>query len=482
MTTWKSQIVVYQKDHFPPNQLPAVVRIVPVVAKCVPALRSIEFRSKKFAVNLRVGITIALLCVVSAPALSSQESEEVEPEEQELADGKESGGLQGATLFGGRASIAVQIEDDNAISMSDGRLSVLDSVLEGAGSWKQRLRDEHGLELGIDLATLSQWVSGSMTDIDDAWAGVFRTYGRWAVRNRNESNTGFIGFKVEHRNALGGKIPPKLINQQIGYIGFTDIVFSDDGNLISELSYQQRLGKNDQAAIVAGRFDPNNFMDVLGCCSPWTTFSNLSHLLNLSLSLPDASWGIGAGSWLGEKEQWYVSGTINDANGTIRSGLDWFTGGAEFFKNVEVGWSPSRERRLYTKVSMTLWHVDERVDGGLPESQGVVFSANKTWNDTWMGFVKAGISDGKATLYDELFMVGFGRVFHQTTDRIGMALAYTNPPDESLSAEKSLEVFYKFQLAKSLQLTASYQYIKDPAFNTEESSIDVFGLRLRFVL
>ena len=70
--------------------------------------------------NLRVGITIAVLCAVSAPALSSQESEEVEPEEQELADGKESGGLQGATLFGGRASIAVQIEDDNAIFESDG--------------------------------------------------------------------------------------------------------------------------------------------------------------------------------------------------------------------------------------------------------------------------------------------------------------------------------------------------------------------------
>jgi porin len=223
-------------------------------------------------------------------------------------------------------------------------------------------------------------------------------------------------------------------------------------------------------------------MDVLGCCSPWTTFSNLSHLLNMSLSLPDASWGIGAGSWLGENEQWYVSGTINDANGTIRSGLDWFTGGPEFFKNVEVGWAPSRERRLYTKASMTLWHVDKREDAGLPASQGVVFSANKTWDDTWMGFVKAGISDGKATLYDELLMVGFGRVFHRTTDRIGMAAAYANPPDSSLSAEKTLELFYKFQLANSLQLTVSYQYIKDPAFNPEESSIDLIGLRLRFVL
>jgi porin len=432
--------------------------------------------------NLRIGMTIACFCALSATAFANQEPDEGESQGQELAEDNTPEKRQVSTSFGGRASIGVQLEDDDAIDVPSGRLAALDGATSGFTSWKQGLRDDHGLQLAMDFATLSQSVSGSITDIDDSWAGVFRTYGRWAFHNRDERNTGFIGFKVEHRTALGGRIPPKEINQQIGYIGFTDIVFSDDGNLISELSYQQRLGKNDQAAIVAGRFDPNNFMDVLGCCSPWTTFSNLSHLLNMSLSLPDASWGIGAGSWLGENEQWYVSGTINDANGTIRSGLDWFTGGPEFFKNVEVGWAPSRERRLYTKASMTLWHVDKREDAGLPASQGVVFSANKTWDDTWMGFVKAGISDGKATLYDELLMVGFGRVFHRTTDRIGMAAAYANPPDSSLSAEKTLELFYKFQLANSLQLTVSYQYIKDPAFNPEESSIDLIGLRLRFVL
>jgi porin len=443
---------------------------------------TIAFLSRNSNMAIRFGIVITFLCAISTVSFANQQPEEGESEERELAEGNETENRQGSTLFGGRDSIAVQLEDDDAIPVAPGRLAALDGAISGFGSWKQQLREDYGLQLAMDFATLTQSVSGSMTEIDNSWAGVFRTYGSWAVRNRGEHNTGFIGFKVEHRTALGGEIPPKLINQQIGYIGFTDIVFSDDGNLISELSYQQRLGKNDQAAVVVGRFDPNNYMDVLGCCSPWTTFSNLSHLLNMSLSLPDASWGVGAGSWIGENEQWYVSGTINDANGTIRSGLDWFTGGAEFFKQVEVGWSPSRERRLYTKASITLWHVDKRESGGLPESKGVVFSANKTWDDTWMGFVKAGISDGKATLYDELLMVGFGRVFHRTTDRIGMAVAYANPPDSSLSAEKTLEIFYKFQLAKSLQLTTSYQYIKDPALNPDESSINVFGLRLRFVL
>ncbi|MEP6388345.1 MAG: carbohydrate porin [Halioglobus sp.] len=423
-----------------------------------------------------------ILCPLSLASPANQDSEHIVTEEPELVEERVSGNRRESTLFGSRDSISVQLETDEAIKSPSGRLGALDGALSGIQSWKRGLLEDYGLQLGMDLATLSQWASESIDGTDNAWGAVARLYGRWAFHNRAADNTGFIGFKVENRSALGGEIPPKNLRREIGYLGYTDIVFSDDGNLITELSYQQRLGDNDQAAIVVGRFDPNNYMDVLGCCSPWTTFSNLSHLLNLSISLPDASWGVGAGSWLGESEQWYVSGSISDANGTLRSGLDWFTGGAEFFKQAEIGWSPSRERRLYTKTSFTVWHVDEREDAGLPSSHGVAFSANKTWKDTWMGFFKAGVSSGEAVLYDEFALVGFGRVFHSNTDRIGLAMSYGKPPDSSLDAEKTMEVFYKFQLAKSLQLTTSYQHIMDPALNPDESSIDMLGVRLRFIL
>jgi porin len=446
------------------------------------AITIIAFLSRKAKIAIRFGIAVTFLCAISTVSLANEQAENVEAEGQDSVQDEASGVDRFSTLFGSRASIGVQLEDDEAIDLSTSRLQGLDNAISGVGSLKRRLRDDYGLDLGMDFSSLAQWVDKSTTDVDDAWGGVFRTYGRWAVNNRGEANTGFIGFKVEHRTALGGKVPPKSIGSQIGFIGFTDIVFSDDGTLLTELSYQQRLGANDQAAVIVGRFDPNNYMDILGCCSPWTTFSNLNHLLNMSISLADASWGVGAGSWLGENEQWYVSGSVSDANGTLRSGLDWFTGGYEFFKQVEVGWAPSRERRLYTKASMTLWHVDAREDAGLPESHGVVVSANKTWDDTWMGFAKAGISDGGAVFYDEYLMLGLGRVFHSNSDRVGLAVGYANPPDPDLDAEKTLEVFYKFQLAKSLQLTPSYQYIRDPALNPDESSINLFALRLRLVL
>ena len=52
------------------------------------------------------------------------------------------------------------------------------------------------------------------------------------------------------------------------------------------------------------------------------------------MALPDASYGIGAGTFL--KDQWYILGTLNDANGTIEN-LDFFQDGAEFFGAFEVG-------------------------------------------------------------------------------------------------------------------------------------------------
>jgi len=58
--------------------------------------------------------------------------------------------------------------------------------------------------------------------------------------------------------------------------------------------------------------------------------------LILAAGFPDWSWGAGAGAWLNEGNTWYASGTINDANGTITN-ESFFDGGAEFFKQVEVG-------------------------------------------------------------------------------------------------------------------------------------------------
>lgn len=231
--------------------------------------------------------------------------------------------------------------------------------------------------------------------------------------------------------------------------------------------------------MIIGRFDPNDFMDVLGYANPWTTFSNLAVLLNTSIALPDWSWGFGTGIWL--NEQWYIKGSINDANGSITN-ESFFSGGAEFFTHAEIGWSPSRAERYSTNIHLTAWHVDEREDAGVPSSHGIAIGANKTWNQNWMVFGRLGWSDGAAPISNKTATLGIGRKFRQWSDVFGVGMTWEQLPDNSLPDQWSTEIFYRLQLSQNLQLTPSLQYLKDPALNPEHSSIWVAGLRMRLSL
>jgi hypothetical protein len=46
------------------------------------------------------------------------------------------------------------------------------------------------------------------------------------------------------------------------------------------------------------------------------------------------------------------------------------------------------------------------------------------------------------------------------------------------AAESVLEVFYSFNVMKSLWLSADYQHISNPAYNADRGPVDIFGGRL----
>lgn len=233
---------------------------------------------------------------------------------------------------------------------------------------------------------------------------------------------------------------------------------------------------NDTTGLIVGRYDPNDFMNVLGYANPWTTFSNLAVLLDTSVALPDWSWGVGAGHLFADR--WYVIGSISDANG-VATDLDFFKGGAEFFKFAEVGWYPTREERYLKKVSLTLWHVDEREDVGIGSAHGAALSANWTWNKQWMVFGRAGWSDGDAPLYNQSGTLGFGRLFRGYSDVLGLSVNRGNPSADGLSDQTTVELFYRLILAQNLQLTPSIQMLFDPALNPEDDFVWAYGLRIR---
>jgi len=96
---------------------------------------------------------------------------------------------------------------------------------------------------------------------------------------------------LDHRHAYNEPVPTDLASE-IGYAGLTNAFFNDSGFLIITLNWQQKLNNGD-GGFIAGRYDPNDYMNVLGYVNPWTLFTNLSINLDASVALPDSSWGVG---------------------------------------------------------------------------------------------------------------------------------------------------------------------------------------------
>ena len=356
------------------------------------------------------------------------------------------------------------------------RFPTIDAAFKPWTDWKATNSKEHGVQLSAHYSTLFQGLSDTIPGGDDkASGGVFRGTLKWTLVGRDTPNTGSLNVMLDHRHGFRDTAPADL-GGQAGYIGLTGTFYNDIGFAVINLNWQQGFN-NGNTGLVVGRYDPNDYMNILGYVNPWTIFSNLAINLEPSVALPDSSWGIGAGHWF--NDQWYVLGGVNDANGAGNDNLEFFDGGAEFFKYAHVGWSPSKGERYFKNVHVMTWHVDEREKAGIDSAHGVALAANWTFDDRWMPFARLAFSKGAAPIYNESVTLGLIRKFMYRSDLVGISANYGSPPDGSLRNQTTIEGFWRFQFAQNLAITPSLQLLIDPALNPDENQVWVYGLRVR---
>ncbi len=376
--------------------------------------------------------------------------------------------------FAGPAATVSQMQEDEASKEAALRFPWFDNTLQPWFDMKSALREKTGLQLGLAYTALYQGVA----DYDDVGGGIFRLSGNWTLLNRDDGNNGSLVFSVDERHAYTDSTPGVYDGVGAGYHGITGSLFNDVGLILGDFNWQQQL-LGGKAAVVVGRYDPNDFSGVLGYANPWTTFQNLTILFNPSISLPDWSYGIGAGSWF--DDQYYLKAAVNDANGTADH-LEFFSEGAEMYSSAEIGWSPSSTERYMKNVHLMGWHVDDATRADLEESYGLTFAANWTWNEVWMAFTKMGWSEGSAPLYNKSVTVGAMYRMHRRSDLVGIALNWGEPAVPELRDQYTGELFYRFQLAQNLAITPSVQLLIDPALNPDEDYVWIGGLRARLTL
>jgi len=408
---------------------------------------------------------------------SDLQTEEGPSEENEQpAERTHKSGFDQKAVFGGPNSPEGAIEEDDRIKAPAFRWGGFDGLISPWFEWKKGVNERHGLQLTGHYVALYQGLSESLGEEDKAASAVFRLTASWAVVGRDKTDKGSLVVTFDHRHAFTDLAPAGLASQA-GYLGVTGLLFSDIGSAVVNLNWQQSFHKRD-IGLIAGRFDPNDYMNVLGYANPWTGFQNVAIVLEPSIAFPDSSWGVGAASWF--NDQWWILGTVNDANGAVTDNLEFLPDGTELFSQVSFGWSPSKGERYTRAILSSVWHVDEREERGIEGAEGITLSANWTWNTKWMVFGRAGYSDGAAPIYNRSATAGFIRKFQFRSDLLGFGINWGDPPDHTLREQITIEGFYQIQIAQNLELTPSLQYLIDPAFNPEEDPVWVLGMRMRF--
>ena len=377
--------------------------------------------------------------------------------------------------FGGPNSAEVQIEEDDRVKDPAFRFGAFDRVMEPWFAWKKGLNEKTGLQLSGHYVSLAQHLSSTLTDEDNAWSGLVRATFKWGVVGEGTSDAGSLVVMMDHRHNFT-KLAPPALGSQAGYIGQTAVLVNDVNLVFPNINWQQGF-RDGYAGWIVGRFDPNDYINVLGVANPWTGFQNLAIVLDASIAFPDTSYGVGGGNYF--DDSWYVLGTLNDANGTMAD-YTFFEGGSEFFKAGEIGWSPTKADRYTKNANLTFWHVDERQEAGIDSAHGLAFAANWTFGERLTPFFRLGWSEGTAPIYNRSVTAGLLYALARRSDQVGLAVNWGDPPDESLKEQITVEGFYRWQFAQNLALTADLQVLIDPALNPEKDQLWVLGVRARF--
>lgn len=347
---------------------------------------------------------------------------------------------------------------------------------------KGRWYKNYGIKLNFSYQSLHQKSDFSGGE-DQAAGGRVELNGSWTLVGRGTKNSGRLTFRIENRTTLGTSIPPSKIGNQFGSGTIVGTGFSDytSANL-SELAWRQSL-MNGRLKFVFGKISAASWYGGHALSSPKRAFQNTAFMASNTRAFPGR--GIGGGIGYEITPKFVALAGIHDANAkTTQNPFDTI-GQKEFFKAIEVRWYlTTPERARWDQVRLMYWHQDERVQAGVPASQGTSLVASKLmFNDKAMPFLVAGLSDGKASTFKKDVAVGVAFGFDTTSakarDVLGIGLAWGDPSNSTLQEQITGEIYYRFQLLDNIAITPSVQMIKNPIAYPGKTTITVAGLRLR---
>lgn len=370
--------------------------------------------------------------------------------------------------LGGPSSVEADLTPGDGLTDPQFRSDFPRNLASGWFAWKEDLAKK-GFSFNVDYLALGQSTSANVGE-GEAASGILRFYGNWKATEHGQ-----LTFKLEHRHAYTN-VAPQFLGLDGGALSITGTAFNDNGAMLTNLFWTQRA-QDGSWTLQFGQLDVTDFLDIYGAVSPYSAFQNLAFNTNPTINVPNPGLGIAGGLKLGEN--FYAIGSIADANADPTSpDLDVFPDG-NLFKSLEIGYASGLDRIYFDNVHLTLWHADAANDGSRAEDYGAAFSSAWFVDNKWMPFLRAGVSEGTAALYDKSLSTGVA-YYGRNTDAAGLGLNWAQARGND-ATQFTAEAFYRFSISPGLQITPSLQYVSNPLASPGQSEIFLVGLRTRIV-
>ena len=253
---------------------------------------------------------------------------------------------------------------------------------------------------------------------------------------------------------------------------------------IGQLWIQQKI--KNAFGFRVGKIFPITAYDFFPFKNFRTDFVDFNHATNAAIPLPD--YGLGGFVNFKFHPQVIFRLGAHDANADVEKAFYNTYEKGELFKIFEVGFDTGimpREpgRPPHGVINVSIWHQDEREEAGVDDGWGIAGTALQRFG-RFTPFVRYGYanhSKNGPTSVKHMANVGLviDEIFGQANDRIGLGYTWSDPADQALDEQSTIDAYYRVQVTPEIQVGPTLQVIFDPVRNPDEDTVYVWGIRAR---
>ncbi len=383
-------------------------------------------------------------------------------------------------------SIVERLEEDAESKDYIFQFPGVTGVLKPWYDWKTELNEQHGFNFGISYTAYYQKASDAFGPEDNAASSDLDISGTWTFLGRGTESPTMLGFNFFWRDTLDGKISTQTLFTQYGGLYSGAAPYGEEDPVVGEFWIQKKF--NNVFGFRVGKIFPITAYDFFPFKNFRTDFVDFNHVTNATIPLPGN--GLGAFVQYRPKPSVFLRLGVHDANADVqKSGFDTYDD--ELFTIFEVGFDTGlmpREpgRPPHGHVHVSLWHQDERDDAGIDDGWGIGVSAVQRFG-RFTPFIRYGYADVNAkgpTPVKNMVNVGLvtDGIFGQDKDRIGVGYTWSNPADQSLNEQDTIDAYYRVQLTPEIEIGPTLEVIFDPVRNPDDETVYVWGFRTRIAL